>query len=392
MEPSVKQPEERKVWRFGTERAASPEESLSRARQYFDVAGITRIADLTWLDSVGIPVYQAVRPGALTLSVSQGKGLTPVLAQVSAAMEALELWHAEELRLPTVTMTPSQASAIIDYDFYTLPLNRPSWVHDHTVLEWVEGTTLVSRAKTLVPRQLLDLGGGSRLGEPFTLPLFRVTSSGLASGNTLSEAALHGLYELVERDCTERHRLQAVQDITALDPDSINDASCTALMEQFKASGVSVVIYDISSPIRIPAFAACIASMDLPAVHAGYGCHANVGIALSRALTEAAQVRLTVIAGVRDDLPPEYDWPNELWSSAPGKALMSTRPVGTGDFGRLTGHDWGPWFEENVRQAARLVQCETGVEPLMVDLTNYDLGLPVVFVVAPGLIPYAGEA
>ncbi len=34
----------------------------------------------------------------------------------------------------------------------------------------------------------------------------------------------------------------------------------------------------------------------------GFGCHADRDVALSRALTEAAQARLTVISGARDDI------------------------------------------------------------------------------------------
>jgi Uncharacterized conserved protein len=37
------------------------------------------------------------------------------------------------------------------------------------------------------------------------------------------------------------------------------------------------------------------------AAAAGYGCHPARQIALMRALTEAAQTRLTVISGLRDD-------------------------------------------------------------------------------------------
>ena len=43
----------------------------------------------------------------------------------------------------------------------------------------------------------------------------------------------------------------------------------------------------------------------LPAAMGG-GCHPDRGIALSRALTEAAQSRLTLIAGSRDDCPPGH--------------------------------------------------------------------------------------
>ena len=57
--------------------------------------GITRIADVTDLDVIGVPVYMGVRPLGTTLSVSQGKGMTHLSARVGAAMEAIEWWAAE---------------------------------------------------------------------------------------------------------------------------------------------------------------------------------------------------------------------------------------------------------------------------------------------------------
>jgi ribosomal protein S12 methylthiotransferase accessory factor len=86
-----------KAFLRGTHRVCSPEETWERIQPAFGPAGLTRVADVTRLDVIGIPVFQAVRPRSRNLSVSQGKGATPMAARVSAAMEALELWHAEDV-------------------------------------------------------------------------------------------------------------------------------------------------------------------------------------------------------------------------------------------------------------------------------------------------------
>src|SRR5204862_1033387 len=106
---------------FGTRRAVSPIETLRRIRPRLRAAGITRLADVTGLDWIGVPVYQAIRPNSRTLSASQGKGLTPAQAKVSALMESLELFHAEELRLPTVRATVGTLRRQLAYDPYQLP-------------------------------------------------------------------------------------------------------------------------------------------------------------------------------------------------------------------------------------------------------------------------------
>lgn len=80
-------------YRAGTHRLISPEETWLALQPLLGAAGITRVADLTWLDDLGIPTVQAVRPASLTLSVSQGKAVTYRAAQVSAVMESMENWH-----------------------------------------------------------------------------------------------------------------------------------------------------------------------------------------------------------------------------------------------------------------------------------------------------------
>src|SRR5262249_35738572 len=84
----------------GSRRTRRPEETLADFGRFAGQFGITRLANVTGLDYGGIPTYMAVRPNARTLAVSQGKGATPAAAKASAFMEATELWHAEEPRLP----------------------------------------------------------------------------------------------------------------------------------------------------------------------------------------------------------------------------------------------------------------------------------------------------
>jgi ribosomal protein S12 methylthiotransferase accessory factor len=94
-------------WR-GTQRSVSPAETLERIRPYLPTFGITRLANITGLDWIGIPVTLAIRPNASTLSNGSGKGFTMAAAMTSGAMEALELYHAEEANLPTFQLPYEQ--------------------------------------------------------------------------------------------------------------------------------------------------------------------------------------------------------------------------------------------------------------------------------------------
>ena len=75
-----------KTFRRGTHRLLTPEETLLRVRPFMPVMGITRIANITGLDAIGIPVVMVCRPNARALAVSQGNGLTLAAAQASGLM------------------------------------------------------------------------------------------------------------------------------------------------------------------------------------------------------------------------------------------------------------------------------------------------------------------
>jgi ribosomal protein S12 methylthiotransferase accessory factor len=84
----------------GTHRTRSPAETLAAYLPLAPQMGITRVANLTGLDQIGLPVYTAIRPNARSLATSEGKGLDDASAKASALMESIESWHAEHIRQP----------------------------------------------------------------------------------------------------------------------------------------------------------------------------------------------------------------------------------------------------------------------------------------------------
>src|SRR3989442_3209074 len=73
----------------GTIRHCTPQETLAPVRPPFPMFGITRLAHVTGLDRIGIPVWLCIRPNARCLSGSQGKRLDDDLARVSAVPEVV---------------------------------------------------------------------------------------------------------------------------------------------------------------------------------------------------------------------------------------------------------------------------------------------------------------
>ena len=79
----------RKSFYRGTHRLVAPEQTLARVSRLMPVMGITRIANVTGLDRIGVPVVMVCRPNSRSLSVSQGKGVDLLAAKASGLMESL---------------------------------------------------------------------------------------------------------------------------------------------------------------------------------------------------------------------------------------------------------------------------------------------------------------
>ena len=120
--------------------------------------GITRIANVTGLDRIGIPVVTVVRPNARSAAVSQGKGLTLAAAKASGVMEAAELWHAEHIMKPLKLASleemrrvhrvaePDQLPGVAGGDF-----------EPNLSLLWIEGRDLVSGGSIWVTFELVSV-------------------------------------------------------------------------------------------------------------------------------------------------------------------------------------------------------------------------------------------
>jgi ribosomal protein S12 methylthiotransferase accessory factor len=358
----------------GTHRACGPGETLRRIEPLLPRMGITRLADVTWLDDIGVAVFQAIRPNARTLSVSQGKGLSRELAKVSAAMEAIEVWHAERT-VSAFAATVGEMTAGLGYRIDELDLSVRHHLNDGLRLEWSHAIGIGDQHADFVPTAYIRLD--ARAGPYWAPRLFKTSSNGLASGNTLEEALLHGLYEVIERDALSSEP-QGVDPATA-------PGEAGLVLERMLAAHLEVQIDLFASPTGLPCFRALIWGETFPVWFAGYGCHLDTDVALCRALTEAAQSRATAIAGTRDDLSPLTYQLAKMITLRPDHGTGHT--VSFQDVESIVTSD----FDEDLRLVVDRVTTYTGRQPLAVHHTLADLGIPVVTVVCPGLHSHLEE-
>ncbi len=372
----------RKVYRDGTHRAREPEETLRWIEPKTAVAGITRLANITGLDRIGIPIFSAVRPTAAegAVSVYSGKGLTETLAKISAIMEAFERYSAEFRNEKTVKGNYNQISKefnALDPESLILPRDLP--YNEDVVLRWVWGFDILNGEEILVPV--------SAVYHPYTpigdLHLFRTNTNGLASGNTIEEAILHGLMEVIERDAWSlAELLKSGGRIISTESQVI-----MGLIEKFKGAGVEILLRDITSDLKVPVVAAVsddVVLKDPSLLTIGFGAHPEPEVACMRAILEVAQSRLVQIQGAREDTI---------------KAEIMRR-AGYERMKRINKH----WFEkdeeielkelpgfsnedikEDIEFTLRLLRKRGFERVIVVDLTRKELEVPTVRVIVPGL-------
>lgn len=277
---------------------------------HFGELGITRLANQTGLDRIGIACYAAIRPNSATLASHQGKGIDDISAQISAVMEAAEYAVAEAPETPQRSCSPAELRGA-GYDWFDpAPLLPPgSPIDTARPIRWVEGFALTSGAPVLVPYDAVVLGT-----PPRDLPGLSQSSNGIAAGTGLSGALLHGLCEVIERDsvCLWSYKSDAAAGATAVAPAAFADPIIDALAAKIARAGFRLRLFDQTSNIGVPVVYAVLFPADGAEKHfdvaTGAGCHPVAAVAARRAIVEAAQTRITNIAGARDDIiAGEYD-------------------------------------------------------------------------------------
>lgn len=359
------------------------------------IMGITRVANVTGLDSVGIPVVMVCRPNSRSVAVSQGKGIDLPSARASGLMEAAELYHAETITLPLRLATYEELRYqhnVVEVD--ELPRGSGSRFHPDLRLLWCEGHDLLNGENVLVPYEMVHTNYTTPFPEGHGC--FTATSNGLASGNYTIEAISHGICEVVERDARALWKLCKEDELneSRLDLGSVNDRICQQLLRALERAGLSVAVWEITSDIGIAVFACLIVPRDDRAmwhssVAMGHGCHPAREVALARALTEAAQARLTVISGLRDDFRAEaYE---QLLNSDLVRAVQNriSASTPTRRFNDVPTWDHNT-LEDDVERELECIKKAGIQRVVVVDLTKSEFGLPVVRVIVPGLEPNAG--
>jgi len=368
-------------------RTIPPSETLDRALPLLDKAGMVDLHDISPVDRIGIPVWSVSWTGAPdgVGSNFNGKGPSREQAMASAVMEAMERYSAEPRAEDAIVRATvgemSERGLFVDPRDLILPPRSYAQVMDQPIA-WTEGFDLFRNQEAWLP--------ANAVFHPYhgqgDLQLFRYHTNGIASGNTMEEAILHAVLELIERDawsiCDHRRFVNA--DVTVDDQDSL----CAELLARCEDNGVRMHLKDLTSDIGVPTIGAAAEDLeteDPEMLVIGVGTHLNPETAALRAITEAAQSRTTHLHGVKADLRrssriqelglTKVKEMNREWFFPSGLELRLSE---------MERQDTDYVLDDLFVVLQMLV--DSGFDmAVAADLTREELGVPVVRMVVPGL-------
>ncbi len=379
----------------GTQRVFDEKSTLEKVNNNSKQIGVTRVASITDLDRIGIPVISTIRPSAAegAISVYSGKGNTENQARISAIMESFERCLAERNGLNNDVAEDIKAQHIIDNFTAMRETHR---VVDPTLLliaedyspqafvEWISGWDLLKKEEIFVP--------ANAVYHPYDAPgralkLFRSNTNGLAAGNTIEEAIFHGLLEVIERDAlsiAEFNRNPGKEIIL-----TENDGENYELLRKFTDNEVEVKLWALSHDTEITTVVAVTDDTrlrDAALLVMGAGAHLKPEIAVKRALTEAAQSRVVQIHGAREDTEREkfvrdigYDRikrMNKYWYEDDEQTSMR-------DLKDLSKNTPAESIDVVLEQLRNIADCA-----VVVDMSRESILVPVVRVIIPSFEMY----
>jgi len=378
----------------GTHRLASPQETriniLSRiAAAPMPYEKIIRIDG----ESGRLPVYAVLHRSQAgeRLLPSWGKGVTPELAFVSALMERIERYTASaidtrkhELIFGTCHSL-QKMNALSLWKLVPSNLLRVSQTKNETNnqrMPWIRCFSLSDQKDVLMPAHRVFFNSGYGQND------FSYTS-GLASGNTLEEAVAHALCETIEHHFEDTIHWNKIK-IPTVPKNSIMDPALKDLIRLIETTeNVRLCISYLSQGHDLPVFRVFGIPESPPypdsfGFYISVGVHPDKNIALSRALTEFVQGRIS--GEYRnthgyDHIEYVPAFPKKIFSFY--QNIIDLKK--TVSFDSIPSHCYEDILDD-IKLASKTIH-QLGGKVIIKDLTHPRLGIPTVRVFALGLQP-----
>lgn len=347
------------------------------------------------------PVRQLAALHAFRRNNAAGKGTTAAHSKASALGEAFEryaMWwdggaatvvDSYEHLDPATTVHPNAMMLYSEAQLEAGPTPDDAPLRDKVPTrfdvtrpaEWVQAWSLTHQAWRLVPAGLVYMGRDDNHARAHLVG----DSNGNACGGTVEDAIASGLYELVERDAVAQwwyNRLPC----PGVSLEGVDDPYMAALREEQERLGREHWVLELSADLPVPVFVSMTRrTSDGAGLVYGLGAHVDPRIGIIRAVTEMSQCMPSALR--------QYQRLDRMVDPRPPEQSTSIRPTGDyllpdPDVAPRTLADYTTAGErEVVDDVQELVDAlrTRGLDTMVVDMTNPDVGVPVVKVIVPGM-------
>jgi ribosomal protein S12 methylthiotransferase accessory factor len=366
-----------KIHTVEIEKAISPRDTVRRVMDKLGGLELELVREIIRIDSgrLGIPVYicSAGKDCNIPTPKTMGKGATPEQSEASALMEMVERFsHANYPRANN-----HRRASFREVERETLPLEQLVQVPGRGAsagreeldafadlpFAWIPAYSLTGKRDFLLPYEwFADIQG----------------TNGLSAGNTMEETVLQGLCEVVERHVCAVINVRR-EPVPTIDLGTVRDPVAGELLGKFARNNIRIMCKDFSLNTGIPTVAGIAfdpATFPNSEIVFCAGTSTHPEKALIRTLTEIQQMAVDTFqqdyyaGGI---LPKFRNWRecNYLFTEDEPVSIQSLPDVSSTD------------MLKEIENCAEALQ-NYGFEPLVVDITHPELGIPSVFVMMPG--------
>jgi ribosomal protein S12 methylthiotransferase accessory factor len=379
MKPGIEIRDAFKAYRHDQDKVRAPEQTLSWARERLSTLNLDILTRTVRIDTgrLGIPVYISLcgnDSSRFTGTRKQmGKGATPVQSEASAVMELLERYSFFSFVQTT------------DFPLYRYPEVPGSAVAVETLLQSIhDSSTPAGKCSAFLKDLPLRWVGcrnlSRRIHQWVPIDWFYLINeyNGPAAGNTIEEAVLQSLCEVVERHVGSIISHER-KETPAIDIASLRDPVAIELVDKFKNQGIRLFLLDFSLDTGIPTVGALAFDPstfpEKSEIVFTAGTTPNPEKSLCRALTEIAQLAgdFENRTSYRPTLP-KYESLDEA-----AYLMQSARTISIAELPNLDHDNLRIEIERCVEALDRI-----SLEVLSVNTTHPQLGIPAVYTIVPG--------
>ena len=385
----------------------SPITGIIRSVSRVDIEGGEQIAHNYTVSHGGRFKMQSIESLRLaTRDRSGGKGKTDVQSKTSGICEALERFSAiytDSVILFTSSYNRIQEKAIHPNEMLlfspTQYKDRVTWNSNHAgrfqhvpepfieskKISWNRVWSLTCNTTRYVPAAYCYYGYDG-LGAEFC----KADSNGLASGNNLEEAIACGLLELAERDAVSIWWYNRGS-YPLVDLDSFSDSYFDSIRSFLRTKNRDLWVLDLTNDLEIPTFVAIspVINAETQDILLGFGAHFDARTAITRAILEVSQSLPAVSKSAferKAQLLPDFADALDWWETATlekNTYLLPSRefePKSLDNYDSVESVDLKDIICSYVNHIENL-----GLETLVLNMTQPDIGLSVARVIVPGL-------